>query len=346
MSARSERVVLSASLDALVGQVADEFTQRLNNGDRPAIEEYAAQHPEIADVLREVLPALALIRRPDVEAALTDSDRDGGPNLAEPLGDFRLFRELGRGGMGVVYEAKQLSLNRMVAVKVLPFAAALDHRQLQRFKNEAEAAAKLHCEHIVPVYFIGCERGVHFYAMQFIEGKSLAAIITELRHLVGRAPADPERTAPLRSPPTGGAGGVATTIQAALTTEGSARSPAFFHSVARLGLEAAKGLEHAHRELVLHRDIKPSNLFVDSCGSLWITDFGLAQMRGDSHLTMTGELVGTLRYMSPEQALAKRVPIDHRTDVYSLGATLYELLTGDGVSRQRPPGVAAADRLR
>jgi serine/threonine protein kinase len=328
MNMHSARV--SASVEVLVGQVADEFTQRLNRGERPSVEEYVAKHPEIAEVLREVLPALGLLRRPDVEAALTDDD----PNLAEPLGDFRLLREIGRGGMGVVYEAKQLSLNRKVAVKILPFAAALDPRQLQRFKNEAEAAAKLHCEHIVPVYFIGRERGVHFYAMQYIEGHSLAAIIAELRHLAGRAPTGPRQTGPYYSPPDAvPAAEQNTALLAALTTEGSSRSPAFFHSVARLGLEAARGLDHAHREFVLHRDIKPANLLVDSRGSLWITDFGLAQMQSDSHLTLTGELLGTLRYMSPEQALAKRVPVDQRTDVYSLGATLYELLTLEPVFR-------------
>jgi serine/threonine protein kinase len=321
---------VKASVEALVGQVADEFTQRLNRGERASVEEYVAKHPEIADLLREVLPALGLLRRPDVETALANDD----PNLAEPLGDFRLVREIGRGGMGLVYEARQLSLNRTVAVKVLPFAAALDPRRLQRFKNEAEAAAKLHYEHIVPVYFIGCERGVHFYAMQYIEGQSLAAIIAELRRIAGRGPNDPQRTVPYEPPPESAPAAESDTgLLAALTTEGSTRSTGFFHSVARLGLEAARGLAHAHQEHVLHRDIKPANLLVDRCGSLWITDFGLAQMRSDTQLTLTGELMGTIRYMSPEQALAKRVPVDQRTDVYSLGATLYELLTLEPVFR-------------
>jgi serine/threonine protein kinase len=320
----NQAALANTSVEALVGQVADEFTQRLNRGERPSVEEYAAQHPEIAELLREVLPALGLLRRPDVEAALADAD----PNLAEPLGDFRLIREIGRGGMGVVYEAKQLSLNRTVAVKVLPFAAALDPRQLKRFKNEALATASLHHEHIVPVYFVGCERGVHFYAMQYIEGVSLAAIIAELRRQAGLGPPDQQRTVAYRSP--AGAPAAAETDASpmtALTTEGSMRSPGYFYNVARLGLEAAKGLEHAHQEVVWHRDIKPANLLVDGRGSLWIADFGLAQMRTDTHLTLSGELVGTLRYMSPEQALAKRVPVDQRTDVYSLGATLYEMLT-------------------
>src|SRR5205823_13507468 len=102
------------------------------------------------------------------------------------LGDFRILRELGRGGMGIVYEAEQVSLGRRVALKVLPFAGALDARQLQRFKNEAQAAAHLQHQNIVPVYFVGCERGVHFYAMQFVEGQTLAALIRDMRQLEGR----------------------------------------------------------------------------------------------------------------------------------------------------------------
>jgi serine/threonine protein kinase len=313
------------SVEALVGRIADEFTQRLNRGERPSVEEYAGQYaqerPELAALLREVLPALELLQRPEVGAALADAD----PNLAAPLGDFRLVREIGRGAMGVVYEAKQISLKqRTVAVKVLPFAATLDPRQLQRFKNEAEAAASLHHEHVVPVYIVGCERGVHFYAMQYIDGLSLAVVIEELRRLAGLEPADPQRTGPYLPAPSAGQG---TAPMAALTTAGSNRSPEFFDIVARLGLEAADGLAHAHQMGVLHRDIKPANLVVDGRCSLWITDFGLAQMRSDTRLTLTGELVGTLRYISPEQALAKRVVVDERTDIYSLGATLYELLT-------------------
>jgi serine/threonine protein kinase len=313
-----------ASVESLVGRIADEFTQRLNRGERPSVEEYADRYaqerPEIAALLREVLPALGLLRRPDVEAALADAD----PNLAAPLGDFRLLREVGHGAMGIVYEAKQLSLNRTVAVKVLPFAATLDPRQLQRFKNEAEAAARLHHEHVVPVYSIGCERGVHYYVMQYVDGLSLEVVIRELRRLAGLETADPQQTGPYLPAPSEGQD---TSSVVALTTEGANRSPEYFRTVARLGLEAAEGLAHAHGIGVLHRDIKPANLLVDDRCSLWITDFGLAQMRSEARLTRTGELLGTLRYMSPEQALAKRVVVDERTDVYSLGAALYELLT-------------------
>jgi WD40 repeat protein/tetratricopeptide (TPR) repeat protein len=222
--------------------------------------------------------------------------------------------------MGIVYEAEQLSLGRRVALKVLPFAAALDAKQLQRFKNEAQAAAGLHHTNIVPVYAVGCERGLHFYAMQFIDGRTLAVVIEELRcGPVAAAPTGPFTPAPAVADTPGPA--------AARSTETSARDPGYFRSVAGMGVQAAEALEHAHQLGVIHRDVKPGNLLVDGQGRLWVTDFGLAHCQNQAGLTMTGDLVGTLRYMSPEQALAKRVVVDHRTDIYSLGATLYELLT-------------------
>jgi tetratricopeptide (TPR) repeat protein len=207
---------------------------------------------------------------------------------------------------------------------VLPLAAALDARQLQRFRNEAQAAAALHHTHIVPVYFVGCARGVHFYAMQFIDGHTLADLIQQLRQAPGAAATtarDPQPTVPyLPSPDT------ATPPAAALSTGPAARDPAFFGTAAQLGIQAAEALEHAHQLGVVHRDVKPGNLLLDGRGHLWVTDFGLAHCQGQAGLTLTGDLLGTLRYMSPEQALAKRAPLDHRTDIYSLGATLYELL--------------------
>ncbi|MBS0265922.1 MAG: protein kinase [Planctomycetes bacterium] len=245
------------------------------------------------------------------------------PSEMGTLGDFRLLREIGRGGMGVIYEAEQVSLRRRVALKLLPFAAALDARQIQRFKNEALAAAQLRHENIVPVYAVGEERGVHYYAMQFIAGRSLATLIAELK--VGSGPqvdlggggrvlrdgSIAERTAPV----------------AALSTARLAGRRSYFEWVAHLGRQAALALDYAHTAGVVHRDIKPANLLLDSSGKLWITDFGLAQTTGEVGLTMTGELLGTLRYASPEQLQGRRGTVDQRSDIYSLGATLYELLT-------------------
>jgi serine/threonine protein kinase/Flp pilus assembly protein TadD len=331
-----------------LAEVVEQLTARLKAGEAVDLDACLAAHPEHADELRRLFPALQL---------LADASRSPSPALSRPapagpeageifgqLGDFRLIREVGRGGMGVVYEAEQLSLNRRVALKVLPFAGALDARQLQRFKNEAQAAAHLQHQHIVPVYYVGAERGVHFYAMQFIEGQTLAQLIHDLRERAatggtraGHGVADPEQTTVYQgdaSRPAAAAWATVHDLPARAEMPppspppgSSGRDRHFFRRAARLGVQAAEALEHAHQMGVIHRDIKPGNLLVDGRGDLWVTDFGLAQVQTDAKLTMTGDLVGTLRYMSPEQALAKRVVIDHRTDVYSLGVTLYELLT-------------------
>jgi WD40 repeat protein/serine/threonine protein kinase len=312
-------------LDALLGRIADEYLERLDQGEEPGTEEYALKYPELASVLRRVLPALSAMRASGAGTARADAVLGADPAPTGYLGDYRLLRPVGRGGMGVVYEAEQHSLGRRVALKVLPFAATLDPRQLQRFRTEAQAAGQLEHPNVVPVYAVGCERGVHYYAMRFIDGRSLATLVGELRHEAGlnvHDAAEDEPTGPATSPAP-----VAPSTAAVRWTEHATNQRAFFRAMARLALQAAQALEHAHQLGVVHRDIKPANLLLDERGNLWITDFGLAYIKSDARLTLTGDLVGTLRYMSPEQALAQRSRIDHRTDVYSLGATLYELLT-------------------
>jgi serine/threonine-protein kinase len=288
--------------------------------------------------------------------------------------------------MGVVYEAEQISLSRRVALKILPFAAVLDERQLARFKNEALAAALLEHPHIVPVYAVGCERGIHFYAMRFIEGQTLAeafrrgdavgsAVRTDVAGTLrvpnaGTAPtgesASPRQTPsyPLPQSALGECGlraaapadGRAEDVGDSARTDGSAQrtlqaetrrladlstqltpaSPAWWRRLADLGIQAAEALEHAHQHGIVHRDVKPGNLLLDAQGQLWVTDFGLAQVSGSAELTMTGDMLGTLRYMSPEQARGERI-LDQRTDVYSLGVTLYEMMVGR-------PAFPASDR--
>ncbi|MBI3467081.1 MAG: serine/threonine protein kinase [Planctomycetes bacterium] len=290
------------------------------------------------------------------------------------LGDFRIVREIGKGGMGVVYEAEQVSLGRRVALKVLPFAAVMDSRQLARFRNEAQAAAQLIHQNIVPVFSVGCERGVHYYAMQYVEGQTLAEVIGQLRRVSGLEPREadaPERAAgsersdgpnrrvavsergggPDRASfdlasevasgqfaPAGKPGALAPTVDsglaavdsaaddpnhlaprdsrganyaetgpiAAFSTEKSTKTPAYFRTIANLGIQAAEALDHAHKHGILHRDVKPANLMLDAAGNLWVMDFGLAKLLDPSPpggggpgwgaVTMSGDLIGTLRY--------------------------------------------------
>jgi serine/threonine protein kinase len=314
-----------------IARSLEEYLAAAEAGTAPPREEFLARYPELVEELDTCLAALRFIgRAAEGPRSIADLAQTQPPEQAlGTLGDFRIIREVGRGGMGVVYEAEQISLRRRVALKVLPFAATMDPRHLQRFHNEARAAASLDHPHIVPVHGVGCERGVHYYAMKFIDGQTLAAMIAGLRQRSGRPIAlDAQPTTPHIPQPSAPASPAPdTTPQAAASTERTPLDRAYFRRVAKWGIQAAEALDHAHSVGIVHRDVKPANLLVDNRGGLWVTDFGLAHIQSDARLTMTGDLVGTLRYMSPEQALAKRVVVDHRTDVYSLGATLYELLT-------------------
>ncbi|MGQ0636479.1 MAG: serine/threonine-protein kinase [Planctomycetaceae bacterium] len=325
-----------------------EYQAAVDAGVTPDRQKLLARYPNVANDLEECLDGLDVLQAA-APALQADPIQAAPMSVAAEgtLGDFRLIREVGRGGMGVVYEALQISLDRRVALKVLPFAATFDSRQLQRFKNEAHAAALLHHTHIVPIYAVGSERGVHFYAMQFIEGDSLATVVRQLRDRAGREPGLAADESAGRS--SGGAsklhgdegkpdvalsgrladdGGRSTwDVSAALTSAASSSTAIDFRKVARLAIHAAEALEHAHQRGVVHRDVKPANILVDAAGDLWVTDFGLAQLQMDTGLTKPGDLLGTIRYMSPEQASGRKTLLDHRTDIYSLGATLYELLT-------------------
>ena len=345
------------SEDPRIIEVVHEYLTRLEQGEIPDRAAYIQRYPDLSEIIEQCLEGLDLvhagIKDQREQAARPDSETATGGQtemLPESLGDFRIVREVARGGMGIVYEAVQLSLARRVALKVLPFAATLDARHLQRFKTEAQAAALLHHTNIVPVYAVGCERGVHFYAMQLIEGQSLAVLIEQLRRQARLATTDDSpsnhpvqssyvlgtdvpfgsSTASRAGRPKTPAWPVAETnskFHATLSTQHAGRDSRFFQTAARLMLQAAQALEHAHEFGIIHRDIKPANLLLDVQGVLWVADFGLAQFHADAGLTRTGDVLGTLRYMSPEQAAGQKTLLDRRTDVYSLGATFYELLT-------------------
>lgn len=293
----------------------------------------ADSESELSGELQERLAAdrqcLDLLHRAWPAASHPDPVADFDPPHA--LGDFRIIREVGRGGMGVVYEAEQLSLGRRVALKVLPFTAMLDEKAITRFKNEARAAATLEHPHIVPVFAVGNERGVYYYAMAYIEGRTLAEMVAALRKKSGQrnvSPANSDETLDFKAhQPSAAAADTQPELEAALSTLPDYGSRAYHLSVVRLGIQAARALHHAHERGIVHRDIKPGNLMVDTAGKVWITDFGLARIESEAGMTMTGDLLGTLRYMAPEQADGRTSVVDQRTDIFALGLTLYELLT-------------------
>ena len=249
-------------------EILDEYLGALKAGNPPDREALLARHPDLAEELRAALLGIDFVHGAAPRLA-PEEHADALPGGL--LGDYRLLRELGRGGMAVVYEAEQISLARRVALKVLPFAAVLDPKHLQRFKNEAMAAAHLRHPNIVPVYGVGCERGVHYYAMQYVEGQSLATAIREMK---------------------GGGGSTGEGPKTPISSHGSNREPAYIRMAAALGVQAAQALDHAHQLGIVHRDVKPGNLLADLAGTLWVTDFGLASSMKDVSLTITGEQIG------------------------------------------------------
>src|SRR5262245_7041443 len=228
--------------------------------------------------------------------------------------------------MGVVYEAVQISLVRRVALKVLPFSATVYERQIARFKNEAQAAAQVNHPHIVPVFAIGQDHGIHFFPMQLIGGQSLCELVNQWRDAAGSRAA--VKSPAVKSPAVKSPAVKSPAVKSpASTWSQTAETLERLKLISTMAIQAAEALHAAHEIGVVHRDVKPSNLLLDEKGKLWITDFGVARCKSDSNLTETGSVVGTLRYMSPEQAQGQPALVDHRTDVYSIGVTLYELVT-------------------
>jgi serine/threonine protein kinase/tetratricopeptide (TPR) repeat protein len=272
-------------------------------------------------------------------SALLDARTDEPPLPEETaerrIGDYQLIRELGRGGMGVVYLARQISLDRLVALKVLSFASALDSRQIERFRIEARAAALIQHPNIASVYAVGYESGIHFYAMQYVDGRALDRFVPDERPAswlddsgvptASASSAAVEPVLPQQSPRSSAVTGTRHEYAVAPEWLASPGTPDHVRQVALVGVQVAEALQQAHEYGVIHRDIKPSNLLLDRHGKVWITDFGLARVQTDARVTQTGDIVGTLRYMSPEQSLGMDRILNERTDVYSLGVTLYEL---------------------
>lgn len=380
-----------------VDVLADKFAASLREGATPSIDDYVARHPELENDIRAMFPSIAMMeklsRKEHTSRKFESQTSRLTSDSVETLGDFQIVREVGRGGMGIVYEAVERSLKRRVALKVLGPNVASSQKQIQRFSREAEAAARLHHTNIVPVYGIGEENGLHFFAMQFIDGVPLSDVICRVGgrslkrdgssgsgSLADRllAPVTADDSHQIESGENGSgsstrqfnaeyaaqvllsgtlkdrtlaelgdstsdrllnredgqvAGAVALSkaatrsAEAEILTTDDTKLPAisakYWRSVARIGADVADALHYSHQHGVLHRDIKPANLLLDHQGVVWVTDFGLARHEDQEGITKTGDIVGTLRYMAPEQFNGES---NSRSDIYSLGLTLYELL--------------------
>ena len=376
----------SNSVEAL----AEEFLERKRKGERPTVAEYLARYPHLAEEIRDVFPVLGLVEdfKPgsgDATGSFAGAAIPGLEKPVERLGDFRLLREVGRGGMGVVYEAEQESLGRRVALKLMSGHGSATPPRSPRFSREAKAAARLHHTNIVPVFGVGEAEGHHYYVMQFIAGLGLDVVLEDLRRLrqaigpsspaaavgpearpvrsvapgggarpsrahgsrggpfaddrpVRRGRTDPpgrdgdgsdrpgDRGGPAAGRPRGAARGRSVRGLLAWLLCGFPLRPTRTGSSTarwRIGIQVAEAMDYANRQGVLHRDIKPSNLLMDGRCNVWVTDFGLAKTAEADDLTHTGDILGTIRYMAPERFQRK---CDARSDVYSLGLTLYELV--------------------
>ncbi|MFN9605353.1 MAG: protein kinase domain-containing protein [Planctomycetota bacterium] len=350
------------------------YLNLLERGENIDIDRVCEEFPEISHVLKGHTPQQAApvvsqdrYREAKIERSRVSEEtnrHEFDPGRIKKLGDFELIEEIGRGGMGIVFKARQISLDRIVALKILSNAAAWDCKQIARFQNEAQAAAQLSHPNIVSVHSVGNENGTYSYSMPLVEGISVEDAmgkLQQIRQLAFDQIASDEKY----DEPTSAAEHAGNAAQATLARKFFGRLTRFdmkdvpapkpnetkgkqgvraiqdlkyVRASVELIAQAAEALHFAHQHGIIHRDIKPSNLLIDRHGNLWITDFGLAMVVGNAGLTAPGDVMGTPRYMSPEQTSGNSEWIDHRTDIYSLGVTLYELLT-------LHPAVDADDRI-
>jgi len=294
-----------AGRDELLAQLLGELTEQQRTGRQPDLDALASQHPLVADELRELWAAAQIAEefahqgsrsRSTVELAALASvpaRAPASPPLPRAFGDYELLEELGRGGMGVVYKARQCQPERTVAIKMILRGDLASKADLARFRAEAQSAARLEAHpSVVAVHDVGEVGGQPFFSMRYVEGTTLAKLV--------------------------------------------AQGPLPQREAARHLAAISQAVEYAHQCGILHRDLKPSNVLIDVHGQPHVTDFGLAKrVEGGASLTQTGAIVGTPSYMSPEQASGSRGVLSRASDVYSLGAILYETLTG------RPPFKAA-----
>ncbi len=370
MNDRTDRSTDNAQVELLI----DQYLALIQQGGAPSVREFAELHSEHASELLEFLPVVAKLDGLGFNTSIGDASAGLPPEyqLPEKIGEYEIVRELGRGGMGVVYEARHQTMERLAALKVIPSISS-QPAALDRFLREARSAGSLHHTNIVPVFEVGQANGYYFFAMQLIDGQNLREVIDEIKRIelaTGAQPAaskisnqaslkDLSATHTFYWGKDGketnqhDAGSLSSPVESDKVLEKQVNNATvssnlsethrlarvglqcenYFHRVARVGHQVSEALDHAHSNGIVHRDIKPSNLILDTDGCVWVTDFGLAKTDADD-LTKTGDVIGTLRYMAPERL---KGIADARGDIYSLGLTLYELCTFrqafDGVER-------------
>lgn len=311
--------------------LASQFVEELRQGQAPSVELYARRYPVHEEVIRDTFPMLALLEQSRLQteaAAFRQNMPDKFP--FRKLGRCELLCELGRGGMGVVFQARESGTDHIVAVKVLPWRVSIVPEWQKRFEEEARTTARLRHRNIVPVFRFGQEHGYCYFVMQFVNGVGLDLVIDRLKENDGVVYKD-EISRMQMSRPEGFITQememlTAARVQAA-KEESSRRpklTPESWKSFTQIAIQSAQALRYAHKHGILHNDIKPGNILLDAEGRVWITDFGLSHSIEDRDGKSVNRVMGTLRYMAPERLLGS---FDARSDLYSFGMTLYELLT-------------------
>ncbi len=325
-------------------KLASQYLDGLREGAGPSIEDIASQCPEDAREVKELLKLVSVMEGWKLRRELAAMRQSMPESFRfERLGEYRILREIGRGGMGVVFEAEQESMQRRVALKLLPWRFPKSSRLRERFQHEACLAGKLRHKHIVPVYQFGEQDGWCYYVMHLVPGLGLDRVLQRLHESPYEIRSADVQSAFLETVRRKGAGGSGISqaqpsqrrswwwpwgrsqrVEAADAAENWSFRQEAWGQIARFGLQVADALRYAHSEGILHRDIKPGNLILDETKRLWVADFGLAQIEQRESQPDSDNIAGTLRYTPPEQLAG--VP-DARSDLYSLGATLYELCT-------------------
>ncbi|QEG24432.1 serine/threonine-protein kinase [Mariniblastus fucicola] len=334
------------SKDELLDKIVEDYTRRTRAGKTPEIAVYKRKYPDLADEIDDLLSSVAMIEGLKAETKSRSDDGNSKRNAdlsgLKQLGDYVLIREVGRGGMGVVFEAVHQSLGRRVAIKVMLEQELESEKQIARFRREAQAAAKLHHTNIVSVFGVGETRGYHYYVMEYIDGISLKSAVHSLTR-VRHPKVDSQSQATFDSELATGDNSELFEVDELETVSGAGTqntqeilfpqtaSPAAgqgdrnrYQWVGRIGAQVADALGYSHQMGILHRDIKPANLMLDDKGQVWITDFGLVKLSDDKQITKTGAILGTPQYLAPESLKGH---YDQQSETYCLGLSLYELAT-------------------
>lgn len=308
-------------------KAVQQFVEAQLDGQKPDIDEFAQKYPGLEDQIRQ-----RVLNLEEIDSLFSNlmevGDDDFGDSIAgheligQELGDFEILSLIGAGGMGAVFLARQISLDREIALKVIVDIGGVRGRNLERFKREARVLAKISHPNIVPIYEVGEQGPYSYFAMEYVKGVSLEKILRNIRDAKPDARASEVMGECL-------AAQTSSSEDKPGTDEGSRGAEIdtdFIVRISKLIVDIAVALEYAHNRGILHRDVKPSNILIDSNGTAKLVDFGLARAETQQSITVTGEFFGTPSYVSPEQ-IRQPETVDRRSDVYSLAATYYECLT-------------------